>query len=143
MPMRGDGLVPKWVNWVCGLFLVVPLMVFGWVNVMIDDRDLDPEERAEIAALEDSLRPRGAVEDALTRYEAVMQQIAGELSQTQPGLTWRWDRRARSRFEGRRQLRQWLPNVGWCRRCHRLGSARGSAFHRRDAVSAEARRPFC
>jgi hypothetical protein len=81
-------------------------MLIGFVglNFLIDEDQPDPEDRAEIAALEDTLRPRGAVEDAVNRYEAAMQQIADELSGRQPGLTWRWDpqkpsSRCRGEFE--------------------------------------------
>jgi len=95
-PPLGDGEVPKWVQWIIGALFVVLLSVFIGVNFWIGEQQLDPEDHAEIAALEDTLRPRGAVEDAVGGYEVAMQQIADELTAAQPGLTWRWDRRVSS-----------------------------------------------
>ena len=88
---EGEGELPTWVQWVFGAFFVVPLAAFIAVNVFVGEEQPDPDDRAEIAALEDKLRPRGAAEDKLVRYEAALQQIADELSRRQPGLTWRWD----------------------------------------------------
>lgn len=90
-PPLGDGEVPKWVQWIIGGFGFLLVAGFFAVNFWVGDQQPDPEDRAEIAALEDTLRSRGAVEDARGRYEAVMQRIADELTAAQPGLTWRWD----------------------------------------------------
>jgi hypothetical protein len=59
----------------------------------------DPEpvkSPAEIAALEEELRSRGAVEDALVRYEAALQGAADDISALAPGVTWRWNREVSS-----------------------------------------------
>jgi hypothetical protein len=84
------------VKWVFGLFVFVPLVLFVVLNLWISDQQVDPEDYPAIAALEDTLRPRGAVEDAVVRYEAVMRRVADELAARQPGLTWQWDRQVSS-----------------------------------------------
>jgi Lipoprotein confined to pathogenic Mycobacterium len=89
-PLEGV-VLPKWVQWLVGLLVVVPLAMFVVINFLIAEQEPDDEDRAEIAVLEDTLRPRGAVEDTLSRYESAMQQIADKLSLRQPGLTWHWD----------------------------------------------------
>lgn len=83
--------MPRPVQWIMGGLLVVMVGGFAAIAIWIGEQEPDPEERAEIVALEDTLRPRGSVEDALARYESAMQQIADGLSAQQPGLTWRWD----------------------------------------------------
>lgn len=42
----------------------------------------------------DALRPKGAAEDALTRYEATLQSIAAEIDTLVPGVTWEWNHTA-------------------------------------------------
>ncbi|MCT7660497.1 LppA family lipoprotein [Mycobacterium deserti] len=95
---QDEGLeLPTWVQWIAGGFVVLAGALYLGIGIYTDQQQLDPEELTAIAALEDTLRPRGAVEDAVGHYETVMQQIADELSVQQPGLTWRWERRT-SRF---------------------------------------------
>lgn len=89
--------LPKWVQWMFGGFIVIPLILYFGIGLYSSNESLDPEEQVAIEELEEQLRPLGAAEDAVGRYEAAMQQIADELSARQPGLTWRWERRV-SRF---------------------------------------------
>ncbi|MGW0160164.1 LppA family lipoprotein [Mycobacterium sp. NPDC003323] len=43
-------------------------------------------------ALEADLRPKGAAEDALPRYESIVAAIAEDITAVMPGLTWKWNR---------------------------------------------------
>lgn len=97
-PWEEDRLeLPRWVQWIVVAFLVVPAGLYVGIGLFAGEQQLDPEERVAIEQLEDTLRPLGAAEDAVGRYEAAMQQIAGDLSAQQPGLTWQWQRQV-SRF---------------------------------------------
>lgn len=93
-------LVARIVAWTGGAIIVAAIVVFVvWLAVIYNALSPDPEpvkSPAEIAALEDELRSRGALEDALVQYEAALQATADDISALAPGVTWRWNREVSS-----------------------------------------------
>jgi hypothetical protein len=113
-------LVARIVAWTAGAVVVAAAVVFvAWLAMIYNALSPDPEpvkSPAEIAALEEELRSRGSLEDALVRYEAALQATANDISALAPGATWRWNREVSSMpcggdFKQTRGMQYWTRNL--------------------------------
>ncbi|WP_142386780.1 LppA family lipoprotein [Mycobacterium hubeiense] len=84
------------VGWTVGVIAVVAavaaIVFFVWLSNALSPKQEPPMNPDQVAALENDLRAKGSAEEALARYESVLEQTANGITDLVPGLTWRWNR---------------------------------------------------
>lgn len=86
----------KIVVWTAGVIAIVAVVAFlgfaAWLSDALSPKQEPSMTPDHIAALENDLRAKGSAEDALVRYESVLEEMANGVAALVPGLQWHWHR---------------------------------------------------
>lgn len=93
-PARRSGW--KIAGWTIAVTAIVAaiavLAVVAWLSAALSPEQEPTVNPNQVVGLEDQLRAKEPAEDALARYETILQETADGLTRLAPGLTWRWNR---------------------------------------------------
>lgn len=82
--------------WVIGITVaaavVAVLVVVGLLSSALSSEQEPPVNPDHAKALDDELRSKGSAEEALTRYESIVQSTADDITAVMPELAWKWNR---------------------------------------------------
>jgi hypothetical protein len=83
----------KIAGWmIVAIATVAVIAIVAWLSAALSHNQEPTMNPNQDIALEDQLRTKEPAEEALTRYEAILQETADAITELVPELTWKWNR---------------------------------------------------